>query len=151
MVSYEDFSFILLGDECSGVWSGAAQRFGGWKELRRALQNNSWHQDQELATLLEPLLMPACAHYLYKERRRGAALCSVGKKYTFLNSRLILGHGDSPICMSCLYLLPATRYDKERKKKLSILEHTSLSVCVIGLCFYRRQNQVMFLSLLVLT
>lgn len=65
-------------DQASGdVWNPIIEKLGSWKEVKKRLYNNTWHQDHNLAITLEPVLMAACAHYLYKEKRRGAALDSV--------------------------------------------------------------------------
>jgi len=49
------------------------------RELRRHLKSNQWLDNIELATFLQKPLMRLCARYLFLEKRRSAALDSVGK------------------------------------------------------------------------
>ncbi|XP_073978767.1 malonyl-CoA decarboxylase, mitochondrial-like isoform X2 [Rhodnius prolixus] len=59
------------------IWSPILKHVENWKEIKRHLHNNTWHHDRNLASLFEPALMSACAYYLFKEKRRGAALDNV--------------------------------------------------------------------------
>ncbi|KAK9506712.1 hypothetical protein O3M35_008597 [Rhynocoris fuscipes] len=58
-------------------WTPILEHLENWKEVKRHLHNNTWHHDRNLAMLFEPALMSACAFYLFKEKRRGAALDNV--------------------------------------------------------------------------
>ena len=47
------------------------------ENLATALKTNSWIMNQELASVLKPILMRLCARYLVQEKRRNFALNSV--------------------------------------------------------------------------
>lgn len=51
-----------------------------YQRLRKMLSTNSWARDPVLKAYLEKPLTRLCAYYLYKEKRRGYALNSVGEK-----------------------------------------------------------------------
>ncbi|XP_024085704.1 malonyl-CoA decarboxylase, mitochondrial-like [Cimex lectularius] len=58
-------------------WTPVVEKLGSWKELKRHIHNNTWHHDANLVAILEQPLMSTCAYYLFKEKRRGAALDNV--------------------------------------------------------------------------
>uniref|UniRef100_A0A0A9Z0G7 Malonyl-CoA decarboxylase, mitochondrial n=1 Tax=Lygus hesperus TaxID=30085 RepID=A0A0A9Z0G7_LYGHE len=59
------------------LWTPVVPLFGGWKELKKHLHSNTWVRVPEFMTVLEKPLMATCAHYLYKEKRKGMALDNV--------------------------------------------------------------------------
>lgn len=78
-ILYQWRSCTIKGDQVPAEgWDVILNKLGSWAEVKRYLFNNTWIQDSELTSLLEPVLMKTCAHYLYKEKRRGTALCNVG-------------------------------------------------------------------------
>lgn len=50
-----------------------------WPDIRKCIAKNWWAQDVILQELLSPALVRLCAHYLYRVKRRGYVLDSVGR------------------------------------------------------------------------
>lgn len=58
-----------------------------WTNLRQILRSGEWISDPILVEQLRQPLMRICAHYLFREKRRGFALNSVGKFFFVSESR----------------------------------------------------------------